>query len=198
MMLIHGEIQDGILFFERTFQVVLALAIGESFRQFIPEGRGVANGPPVRVDNIPALLSFMMLSVTFYLGMDRYFYRSYLTRHLVEGHYELALVLDSVLFMAESALFFAMARNLESNRWKTFYKSVLALLAVDIAWCLHGTYVGPEAFWGWIVWDIIFAFAILGMLRLVKNDRLASWIGVIVTGFVTFTSYSLFWNLYFG
>jgi len=197
MIVVTDEVKDGILFFERIFQIVLALAIGEAFKQYFPE-RKAEGHRTVLLDSTPALIAFIILIVTFYLGMDRYFWRSYINPHAMSDHYAAHLMFDSVLFMLESALFFSMSRNLHQDRWKTFYLLIAVLLLVDIVWCVHGTLLGPDSFVGWIEWDCLFLVCI-GALRYVSpREGLAAWIGLSMTFIITLCSYLLFWRLYFA
>lgn len=197
MIPVTDEMKDGILFFEHIFQIVLALAIGESFKQYFPERKH--DGHVTLLQNsTPALLSFIIIIVTFYLGMDRYFWRSYITPQALPSSYAAHLMFDSFLFMMESALFFAMSRNLHEDRWRTFYGLVAVLLVVDIVWCIHGSILGPSSFVGWIEWDVIFLVCIGVLLRFKPRDRLAAFSGLAVTAMITVVSYSVFWKLYFA
>ena len=76
MIQVTGGVTDLIQFFERLFQVVLALALGESFKQYFPERKNSEQHETLLSDATPSLVSFVVLVVTFYLGMDRYFWVS--------------------------------------------------------------------------------------------------------------------------
>ena len=130
--------------------------------------------------------------------MDRYFWRSYITPKTITDQYATHLMLDSVLFMLESALFFAMSRNLHQDRWKTFYTLIAVLLCVDIVWCVHGTLLGPNSFVGWIEWDIIFLACIAALRFLRPSDRWGAWLGLGINFVITLCSYLFFWPLYFA
>jgi hypothetical protein len=197
MIVVTDEVKDGILFFERIFQIVLALAIGEAFKQYFPE-RKEDGHRTIMLESTPALISFITLIVTFYLGMDRYFFKSYITLKALPDNYAIHLMFDSILFMIESALFFSMSRNLHADRWRVFYLLVSLLLIVDIVWCIHGTIIGPTSFRGWMLWDVIFMVFIGALWWFKPKDICAACLGVAITFTITLISYTLFWPLYFA
>ncbi len=99
------DIMDVVKFFQYTFIIVFALALGEAFKQFVAEK---ANQPPDKVvdwGRLPALLSFVVLIFPFYQGMSRYFFATYADVSTLPKPYSLYLMFDGVAFLAESALF---------------------------------------------------------------------------------------------
>lgn len=199
MIPVTGGVADLIQFFERIFQIVLALALGEAFKQYFPERKDPKQQHnTVLSDATPSLISFVVLVVTFYLGMDRYFWSTYSSQPSISKNYPIHLMLDSGLFMFESALFFAMSRNLHKDRWREFYKLVAILLIPDIIWCIHGSLLGPRSFAGWIASDFIFLMIIIALRYMRPSDRWGTGLGMVFTVAITAFGYWYWWPLYFG
>jgi hypothetical protein len=132
-----------ISFFRGAFTIVLALALGEAFKQFVTDRLGNtgtdqeprSDYPVILWKRLPALLSFLFLIWPFFQGMNRYFYATYKPGALPEP-YSLYLSVDGVLFTIEAALFFVMSRALPLAKWKLFYLCIFWLLVVDSIWSL--------------------------------------------------------------
>ena len=132
---------ESVLFFRNTFTVVLALALGEAFKQFVTD-RFAGDGhyqeakqdyPIILWTRLPTLLSFLFLIWPFFRGMNRYFYVTYQNGSMPQP-YSLYLSFDGILFTGEAALFFVMSRALPLAKWKLFYLCTLGLLIVDSIW----------------------------------------------------------------
>src|SRR5690349_3178439 len=130
-----------VIFFRSAFTVVLALALGEAFKQFVTdriagEGRYQEPKPDFPIilwTRLPALLSFLFLIWPFFQGMNRYFNKTYQSGSMPQP-YSLYLSIDGILFTVEAALFFVMSRALPVAKWRLFYLCTLGLLVVDSIW----------------------------------------------------------------
>jgi ABC-type antimicrobial peptide transport system permease subunit len=130
------EIIQTIDFFRGVIAIVMALALGESFKQFVSESVQKPEHQTIHWNRLPALVSFLFLIVPFYQGMIRYFVITYGDPEKPPQHYSLFLMFDGVTFIFESALFFLMSQALSLSRWRRFYVCVLILLVVDLSWLL--------------------------------------------------------------
>lgn len=59
------------------YAIVIALSIGEAFKQFIPVPDFDIEKCRIRWDRLPSLLSLLVLIVPFYQGMTQWFSRIY-------------------------------------------------------------------------------------------------------------------------
>jgi hypothetical protein len=99
-----NAVPDVITFFRNTFTIILALALTESFKQFVSDRGDKTDKTLVHWDRLPSLLSFLFLVIPFFHGMSRYFFDRYVAGSLPVP-YATPLLLDSSVFVAESALF---------------------------------------------------------------------------------------------
>jgi hypothetical protein len=129
------SVANDIDFFQKVFTVVMALALGEAFKQFVADAKEPAEDKTIHWNRLPALVSFIFLIVPFYHGMSRYYYTTYST--VAEG-YSGHLLFDSGAFLLESALFFTLSRALSPGRWRTYYIAVIILFVLDCAWAFTG------------------------------------------------------------
>src|ERR1700719_5182197 len=102
------DLVHAVQFLQAAYTILLALAFGEAFKQFVPDG-----DQEIRWDRLPLLLAFLFMIFPFYHGMSRYFYSTYLhdpTARLspVAG----ILMFDGVCFLLMSACFFVLSRSL--------------------------------------------------------------------------------------
>lgn len=138
-----SDIVDSIQFAQRFFQIIVALAVGEAFKQFVADGSKSAKTKPdeadkddhIYRDRLPALLSLMAIIIPFFHGMNRYFYLTYLRKDVpVSEHYALQLLFDTGLFLTEAAMFFILSRALVLSKLKKFLTYIIVLLIVDSLW----------------------------------------------------------------
>jgi hypothetical protein len=126
------DLTSAIQFFQTGFTILLSLAIGEGFKQLVPDG-----DKDINLDRIPSLAALLFMIFPFFHGMSRYFYTTYLTHPEtrlgpVAGH----IVFDGGIFMSLAATFFVMSRSLSSSHWVRFYGALVALLVIDTIWIL--------------------------------------------------------------
>ena len=133
------DIADVISFYQRGFTVVLALALGEGFKQFVRDRVEEPHEEFINWSRLPALVGFLLLILPFFQGMNRYFYITYVV--------PLSHALRSISFgrwrylIIEAAIFFIMSRALSLGLWRRFYEWSIILAFVD----LFGTFF-PRTF----------------------------------------------------
>jgi hypothetical protein len=191
------------------FSIVLALALGEAFKQAVAEHRpGTATGGDIQWDRLPALLTFLFLILPFYQGMNRFLLLNYGGEPASQHHYSaITLIIDGWAFLAESAVFFAMSRNLANSRWQYFYWIVLFLLIVDTLWGfsgpLHPRNETAPVLQNWMVLNFVFAVGVLLLIfvgRKLSDARTAivAIAGTIAMFIRTVIDYVLSWDFYFS
>jgi nucleoside 2-deoxyribosyltransferase len=182
----------------RLFGIILALAIGEAFKQFVSDKAEKPEDRHIHWDRIFALVSFIFLVVPFFHGMARYFFETY--REAVRPRpYAGYLLFDSGVFTVESILFFVLSRSLPRVQWRRFYLTVVLLLFLDIIWGAVEAHDVARL----IVWWVIINFVALVLLGLVlffqwktESMRGAILCMVILIG-RTIADYSYSFSYYF-
>jgi hypothetical protein len=188
------DVIDAVSFFQRAFTIVLALALGEAFKQFVTdkEEKGM------QWDRLPALLTFLFMVFPFFHGMNRYFFRTYLNP-IPSKSYAAYLLFDGIMFMTESALFFVMSRSLAGIQWRRYFIALLLLLAVDTGWGSVELSQTPDITY-WLTLNIVLA-VILGIVMSYfwskENPVVPSVVAAVATFTTTAISYFLSWNFYF-
>lgn len=194
------DILDAIAFFKQAFTIILALALGEAFKQFVADRADKPEDRVLHWDRVLALFSFLLLIVPFYQGMSRYFFITYSDPAKFPQPYSAFLMFDGFAFMCESALFFIMSRALSLAQWRRYYCSVLVLLAVDSLWGVvaqttHGTAIAP-----WIYLNVVFGIVLIIILFVFRHEArsyYASSFGLAAMFVRTFFDYYFSWNFYF-
>jgi hypothetical protein len=155
------DLSHAIQFFQTGFTILLGLALGEAFKQLVPDG-----DQDIRSDRVPLLLAFLFMIFPFFHGMSRYFYTTYLTHPEarlapVAGH----IMFDGLVFMTLGALFFGMCRSLSPAHWVRFYGFLLFLLGVDTIWIVISMVNFKVPLLPWLVLNVVLA-AILAIVLL--------------------------------
>ena len=195
------DIEGVINFFERAFAIILALAFGEAFKQFVSDKTETAH---IYRDRLPALLSFLFLFFPFFQGMSRYFAMTYGDPVTMPHPYAIFLMVDGFNFTIEASLFFVMSRALSPIRWREFHICVFVLLMFDSAWALFSWYFHGADITIWIKLNI-FSVMILSLMlcyrrnqQLEPDDTLWPWIGCILMLARTAADYYFGWSsIYF-
>ena len=182
------------------FSIVLALALGEAFKQYVSE----KDNGSIQWDRSLALVTFLLLILPFYQGMNRYLLQTYGGPAAAGNQAAVFLIIDGVAFLVESALFFAMSRNLPNSRWVYFYSIVLALLAVDTIWGIsalqHASSGASVAIWSWIKLNACSCMLLLGLIgwgRKFSALAVAS-VGAAAMLARTILDYIISWDFYFS
>lgn len=199
--MVPAEFQTTISDLQRIYTIVLALAIGEAFKQFIPDAHRKLEERKLNWDQLFALASFLLLVLPFFQGMSRHMFIEYHEGPLRHSYPEW-LLLDCIAFTVEGALFFVLSRTVSARQWTRFYFTVLLLLVVDGAWALIElmfpiSQVHAIRTWFWL--DVVFAL-LFGLALLVLRRR-KYFVGAIV-GLVLMVArsgfdYGLMWDFYF-
>ncbi len=144
------DLTHAIQFLQTGFTILLGLALGEAFKQFVPDG-----DQDIKRERLHSPLAFLFMIFPFFHGISRYFYRTYLVLPevplgKVAGH----VMFDGTVFMTLAALFFIMSRSLSPSHWTRFYISLIALLSVDTMWIIVSmVYHSPLL--PWLILNII-------------------------------------------
>lgn len=138
----------------RLFTIVMALAIGEAFKQFVSDKAEKPEDRHIHWGRIWALIAFMLLVVPFSHGMARYVYETYQHQKLPEPYW-IFLSIDSLVFMTESVLFFILSRSLPIVQWRRFYIAVFCLLALDAVWGLFTFYLHKPEMGSWAYVNLV-------------------------------------------
>jgi len=155
----NPAVQSTIDGLKALYTIILALAIGEAFKQFVVDRGQKPEERHVQWDRLPALLSFLLLVVPFYHGILRYFFDAY-GQPPLPTPYWVWLSLDCFAFAVEAILFFVLSRSLSFLQWRTFYGTVIILLAFDFLWVLVVWVAHPPTIVSWLYLDIV---ALLGI-----------------------------------
>jgi hypothetical protein len=99
------DIIDVIVFFQRAFTVIFALALAEAFKQFIADKAEKEDERVIHWNRIWALISFLFLIFPFFQGTNRYLFLEYLNGRMPK-HFGKWIMFDGIIFMIEAALFF--------------------------------------------------------------------------------------------
>ena len=160
MSIKSDEILDTIRFMQSAFTMVMALALSESFKQFIEDKENTG----IHKNRIPALLGFLFLIIPYFGGMSRYFFLSYTVKihdGTISDQYGLQLLFDEIIFMFEAASFFCLSRMLSATKWRAFNLTLLILLTADAIWLIEQRQASGDAPRLWLIFDIIEFFALL-------------------------------------
>lgn len=184
---------------ERTFLILLALAIGEAIKQFI--------GDPAKKEihiqwwRLPSLLAFLLLIIPFSHGMVMYLHDAYCSAPLVNyGGY---LLEDVVAFTTEAILFFVLSRRLDIEFITSFYVSIIILLGVDSVWGFLVSYHRPDIS-NWLRLNfgafIIFCLLVTSYQVFFNNKHGAKCVAIVGVNLMlirTALDYYLNWSFYF-
>jgi nucleoside 2-deoxyribosyltransferase len=198
----NPAVQSTIDSFKAFYTIILALAIGESFKQFVADKNADPKNSHIQWDRLPALLSFLFLVVPFYHGMLRYFFDAYGLANR-PSHYALRLSFDCLAFTFEAFLFFALSRVLLLVQWRRFYTTVVVLFMFDAAWVIIDRATGGHTILNWAYLDLgcsIILWLILSNSKDYRADALRhalAWIPVFLILLRTFLDYELNNSFYF-
>ncbi len=162
---------------QRIYTIVLALAIGEAFKQFIPDAHRPIEERKLHWDQLLALVSFLLLVLPFFQGMSGHFFIEY-HEGPMRDTYAKWLLLDCIAFTVEGALFFVLSRTVSARQWERFYFTVVLLLVVDGAWAFielmfHDSAALAIRTWFWL--DLVF-LVLFGLALLALAAGTISWV----------------------
>lgn len=192
----NSDLIDAVTFFQRAFTIVLALALGEAFKQFVADAD--KDKRTIHWDRLPALLTFLFMIFPFFHGMNRYIFTTYIKSISSLHSYAGYLMFDGIIFMAESATFFVMSRSLANDQWRRFLFALVTLLAIDSFWIVVEYQKIPNTTL-WLVSNFLLAAIAAYLLHHFKEGGKPNpMIFIAVASFVSAAySYYVLWKFYF-
>ena len=195
-------IESTIKSLQWIYAIVIALSIGEAFKQFVPVPNTDMEKCRIQWDRLPSLAALLILVVPFYYGMTRYFCEMYYA-HGTDASYGKWLLFDCAAFTVEAGLFFVLARSLSSALWWRFNGTIVALLCLDIVWGvfvwnLHQCpMISP-----WVIVNVCAVPLLVGVYMIFRNRAtrlpLLASCGVLVVLLArTLADYWAGWEFYF-
>jgi hypothetical protein len=183
---------------ERIFAIVLALALGEAFKQFVSDTPKNPDDSFIHWDRFTALAALLLLLIPFYQGMGQYFYQVYHTAQRPKP-YSAFLLVDCVAFTLEAALFFVMSRALPMIQWRRFYKTVLLVLILDTLWGSFVWVSHHQAIQWWLVLNILFMAVFVVILSVFRphNSKWGPRLALLAMIVRTVADYRTSWEFYF-
>jgi hypothetical protein len=187
-----------VLDLQHIYTIVLALAIGEAFKQFVADAHREPQKRRIHWNQLLALVAFLVLVIPFFQGMSRHFYVTYFQEPF-PSPYSVWLFVDCIAFTIEGSLFFVLSRSLPAVQWKRFYTTVILLLALDGTWGLivHGH--NAETIQAWLILDGVF-LVVFGLVLLTcwkRNEFVGATIGMLIAIIRTVLDYTWLWQFYF-
>ncbi len=183
---------------QRIFAIVLALALGEGFKQVVSDKAHLPSDPFVYWGRILGLISFLLLIVPFFQGMHRYYYTVYMVPTRPQP-YAIFLSFDAFIFLVDAALFFVMSRALAIEQWHRFYFTVLLLLIVDSVWGVVVFLFHSDAVLRWLVLNAV-TIPIFVLLRYFFRDPKSVWgagLCFLTMASRTISDYYIMWDFYY-
>lgn len=189
------DLTHAVGFLQNAYTIVLALALGEAFKQF------VADSGERRIfwNRFPALVAFLFMIFPFFHGMSRYLFSTYLAPGTAPRNFAGYLMFDGIAFMLMSACFFVKSRSLAPDRWRRYFGALALLLAFDTVWILVAIHRGV-ALWIWIYLNIIVACVMVGLFvayRREENSLVPPIVCMTTIMTTTVSSYFLMSDFYF-
>jgi hypothetical protein len=183
------------------YAIVVALSIGEAFKQFVPVPDTDREKCRIRWSRLPSLLSLLILVVPFYHGMTRWFSEMFPTDQAVQP-YGFWLLVDCIAFTIEAGLFFVLARSLPTDLWERFNWAAVALLSLDIFWGVFAWKYRTSTISSWVIVNVCTVPILIGVYvilqrRATRFPLLASCILLVVLVTRTVFDYWTGWPFYF-
>lgn len=183
------------------YTIVIALSIGEAFKQFVPDAKPPKGNYVIQWDRLPPLLSLLLLVLPFYHGMARWLYDMYCTDQ-VHGPYGHWLLVDCAAFTVEAGLFFVLARSLDKNLWRRFNYTVAVLLAVDIVWGAFMWGCRSSSINSWVIVNVCTVPILIAALFALRKRKGETSLSILVLFSVvilvrTILDYWTGWDYYF-
>ncbi len=164
---ITDAVKDLIEFFRKTIAIVLALAFGEAFKQFVADKEEPAKRI-IHYNRLPALLSFLALLLPFFQGINSYLFETYRNAESLFPNYKISLFFDSLMFLVESAFFFIMSRALDPLQWLRLTGCARILMVVDAIWAMAAYLLHSAQIKSWLFLDVVS----IVVITVIRNKRL--------------------------
>jgi hypothetical protein len=183
-------------FFKYVFTVVLALALGEAFKQFVADA-AAPDARSMHWDRLPTLILFLVTIFPFFQGMSRHFDANYQHAENLLKLYPNYLFVDGVAFTIESALFFVLSRALAPQQLERVIVTLLALFAVDLGRDII-SFAGPGSIGPWTYQSVVTVIILLAILFWQRLSWLKTpnWLAAFAV-IRTILDYYLTWTFYF-
>lgn len=183
------------------YAVVIALSIGEAFKQFVPVPDLDPDKCKIQWSRFPSLFSLLILVVPFYHGMTRWFSEMYRTDQALQSR-GFWLLVDCTAFTVEAALFFILARSLPTNLWRRFNCTAVALLCLDIAWGVFAWIYRTSSISSWVIVNVCTVPVLVGVFLAFRkrSRRLAISVSLVIPVVLfirTVFDYCAGWQFYF-
>jgi hypothetical protein len=183
---------------QTIFTIVLALSLGEAFKQFVADKAEKPEDRHIHWNRLTALVSFLLLLIPFYHGMGQYFYSTYISNPRPQP-YSLFLMIDVLAFTLEASLFFVMSRALPRIQWRRFYKAVVCILIIDTAWGSIVLFFHPQPIVAWLILNAVFVPVFFLILRRCPAHE-SIWgpsLAFAAMAVRTVLDYATLWTFYF-
>jgi hypothetical protein len=181
-----------------VFGIVLALSLGEAYKQVIADTANNPGEKSIRRDSLPSMASFLLLLIPFFQGMARFLDTAY-PQAVRPTSYGPWLLFDICAFTTEASLFFVMSRTLRFEQWRRFYGAVLGILVTDTFWgavTLNWRHI--ETVRPWMLSNLV-CLILLGaiFIRFGERPKLGPWIACALMLGRTVADYWTSWTFYF-
>jgi hypothetical protein len=184
---------------QRIYSMIIALAIAYAISTvFIDEHQYLRNLDAI-LPNLPKFLTFIVIIVPFFHGMNRHLDRCYLTKECdpIKG----ALLYDFFFFFVESVILFIFAGTLRSPGL-TCYKVLAILLVIDSCWAILSCWVHYKSFKNTPgTWCVINAISVgLGVIVYFHHyfdESGKVWVFFVMALARSIVDYKLCWRFYF-
>lgn len=191
------NLKHAATFLQGAYTIVLALALGEAFKQFVADG-GERN---IFWNRSWSLVGFLVQIFPFFHGMSRYLFRTYLGPKAIPENWPAYLMFDGIMFMMMSGCFFVMSRSLSPDRWKRFYGSAGLLLAFDSIWICVAMWRGVPDVQTWLHLNGVLAVAMVVAFFIWRKTENSLWppgVYAVANSVTTVASYYLMRAFYFS
>ena len=197
----ENAIESTVKSLQWIYAIVIALSIGEAFKQFVPDSDSDSEKRGIQWDRLPSLLSLLVLIVPFYQGMTQWFSRMYCADQ-IQQPYGLWLLVDCTAFTVEAGLFFILARSLPKSLWCRFNCTAVVLLCLDILWGVFAWEYRTSSISSWVIVNVCTVPVLVGVFlmfrkRATRFGMLASLIVLLVLFTRTLVDYWTGWRFYF-
>jgi hypothetical protein len=188
-----SNLQHAVAFLQTAYTIVLALALGEAFKEFVVSDRDI------EWNRLAPLAGVLFMIFPFFHGMSRYLYTTYLAAAPAPEKFGKFLMTDGIAFMLLSACFFVISRSFDSDRWRRYYGALACLLVVDSLWIGFAVWRSAPVM-TWLYLNLVLAGVLALAFITWRTDRSALWptrISAIATFCTTSLSYWLMADFYF-
>jgi len=184
---------------QRIYSMIIALAIAYSITIFfIDEHQNLRNWDAIW-PNLPKFLTFIVIIVPFFHGMNRHLDRCYLEKESnpIKG----ALLIDFIFFFVESVILFIFAGTLKSPGLRC-YEVLAFLLVADSFWAIlscryhYKTFKNTPGTW-FIINVISVGLGVVAYILRCFDESVKVWIFFFIAIARSIVDYKLCWRFYF-